>query len=303
MQHWAASGVYPHVQFLCINVGEMEGPGMGLSIAKEFGQSYNLSSVVNGYFERSKMPTFGQLGCSGFIFFESSGNVIKAATPAFLQFGPEAFRWAERMMGSHNQSVSGDSIRVRLLGLKSQSHLNGQKGSIVRRDEKNNQRFIILLDSGQQVSVGASNFEELEDDEHQEQIEAGAESVDDYNGQGPLGIPSIDEEHDAIDRALASLCDDNSLANRNHCHEVISRHFAREEELMKSVRFGGACPCATPEEIAMTAFGAHRGDHELILQMLLNPSIPPEQLRERLSEHIRKYDSLYRGAFRSAGVV
>ncbi len=194
MQSWAASKRYPNVTFYCINICEMESKGRGPVIGKEFAISYQMKDIINGYFELSKTPTFGQLGCSGFIFANGDGNVIEKATPAFMQYGPNAFQWVERMLlkyqsgGSNNNSNNSelplDAIRVIVKGLKAQPQLNGLKGFVVRRDTNNNDRFIILLDNGNQISIKSSNFDEVEEDED----DSGGGSCGGGGGCGTNGI-------------------------------------------------------------------------------------------------------------------
>lgn len=180
MQSWAASNRYPNVTFYCINICEMEQKGRGPVIGKEFGLSYQMKDVVNGYFELSNTPTFGQLGCSGFIFADGTGKVIHKATPAFMQYGPNAFQWVERMLSkyqtSHGNGSNGggevnelplDAIRVVLKGIKAQPQLNGVKGYVLRKDHSSD-RFIVLLDNGSQISIKSTNFDELDEEDEDE---------------------------------------------------------------------------------------------------------------------------------------
>lgn len=173
----------------------MEEKGRGPIIGKEFAVTYQMKDVINGYFELSKTPTFGQLGCSGFIFANGKGDVIHKATPAFMQYGPNAFQWVERMLSQYQpagqkagentmDSLPLDAIRVILKGLKAQPHLNGLKGHVLRKDANNSDRFIILLDNGNQVSIKSTNFDELEEDEEEEE---GEETDAKYRNGGCCG--------------------------------------------------------------------------------------------------------------------
>jgi hypothetical protein len=171
MERWASSGAYPQVAFCCINIDEREGPGVGLRICKEFGGSYNLSTVVNGYVkDMSDMPRFGQLGCQGFIFADPTGRVIHPSTPALMQFREQAFHWIEHMLKEYfrpaaaEKAVPIDSIPVVLKGLVSRPELNGQRGYLAHKANESG-RFVVRLSGGEMVSVKPSNFEEIHDED------------------------------------------------------------------------------------------------------------------------------------------
>lgn len=99
MVGWA-SGRYAgsKVRFLmlCVEQGEA-----GLSTARWFGQQFKVpESVVNGYIDTpSEAPTFGQLGCGGFIVLGPHGQFVAPKTvPAFMQAGDQAFVAVEKLL-------------------------------------------------------------------------------------------------------------------------------------------------------------------------------------------------------------
>jgi hemerythrin len=313
MQRWAASGKYPHVKFFCINASETEQRGYGLKIGREFAMKYQLTHVINGYFEPSAMPTFGQLGCSGFIFSDSSGSVIKSATPPFLQYGPEAFAWVERMLDSYNPIPNlnrpSDAIRIRIQGIRAQPQLNGQFGSLLRKDEKNPQRFIVLLDSGQQISVQAQNFEEIDEEDEQQQQEKSIidSSTEPTTIDTHLGVPAMDEEHEQCEKVLQQLLEERTPSALKSALFTLRNHFTHEEDLMRQVGFGGYRVDLSEQELRISGFYGHLADHQQLIQNLQQlsaaqnsegklPEDAIKKLLQKLREHIDRYDRLYSDA-------
>lgn len=98
MAAWAHGGYGDRVRLLmiCVETGDD-----GLSTARTFGERYQLpSTVLNGYIEApSEAPTYGQLGCGGFIVLGAHGEFASARTvPAFLDKGMLAFAAVERLL-------------------------------------------------------------------------------------------------------------------------------------------------------------------------------------------------------------
>jgi hemerythrin len=311
-------------------------------MAKQFSQMFNFQHVISGYFLADKMPTFGQLGCSGFIVAEvGSGNVIHKATPAFLQHGPAAFGWVERMfrtlspsLASLESTLPANAIRVQLTGLQSQPPMNGLKGYLIRKDESNPQRFVILLDNGDQVSLKSANFEELEDEEnqHDQDKQGNVELKEGDDGtQGEcsndkdalsclvlqkspkLGFAQIDEEHEECDQALSQLVLRKTVITLYTFRNTLKRHFEHEEQMMQDADFGNAKQSAIDSNFS--AYASHKADHNVILQLL--DSVLQEytvtkeafvckdsllQIVQRFKMHIENYDTLYHDAFVVAGI-
>jgi hypothetical protein len=98
------------------------------------GQEMKLSSCVNGYFAtQSDMPSWGQLGCNGFIVLDSSHKVVTTATSPYLQVRELAFGHVEALVES---LLRGDATMpspcpgqsVRITGLQGSTELNGEVG-------------------------------------------------------------------------------------------------------------------------------------------------------------------------------
>lgn len=83
---------------LCVESGEA-----GCKTAKWFGKKFELpEAVVNGYIDTdAEAPTYGQLGCGGFIVLGPHGEFVAPKTvPAFLQAGEQAFVAVEKILSS-----------------------------------------------------------------------------------------------------------------------------------------------------------------------------------------------------------
>ena len=98
MVAWANGGYGDRVRLLmlCVETGDD-----GVATAKSFGKRFQIpSTVLNGYIEaESEAPTYGQLGCGGFIVLGKHGEFASARTvPAFLDKGMLAFAAVERLL-------------------------------------------------------------------------------------------------------------------------------------------------------------------------------------------------------------
>lgn len=92
MDEWAS--VYgTKVGFVCASCA-------GPELARTFGERLKLKHCNNVWLDEKDMPTWGQLGCNGFIILNESHLVKCNATPAFLKVNKEAFRFVEDMLSS-----------------------------------------------------------------------------------------------------------------------------------------------------------------------------------------------------------
>jgi len=92
---WAKEGHYD-CNFLCICV---LGDDEALSLAKEFSHQMQLSHCINGYVNKEEdLPTWGQLGCKGFIVLDENHRVVAPTTPAFMQVRGLAFAHVEALL-------------------------------------------------------------------------------------------------------------------------------------------------------------------------------------------------------------
>jgi hypothetical protein len=92
MEEWAA--FYGNkIGFVCASCS-------GPVLARTFGERLKLKYCNNVWLEENNMPTWGQLGCNGFIILDETHLVKCKATPAFLQINKEAFYFVEKMLNS-----------------------------------------------------------------------------------------------------------------------------------------------------------------------------------------------------------
>jgi len=100
MVAWA-NGAYGHrvrLLMLCMETGDD-----GIATARSFGKRFQIpSTVLNGYIDSpSEAPTYGQLGCGGFIVLGRYGEFAAARTvPAFLDKGMLAFSAVEQLLSA-----------------------------------------------------------------------------------------------------------------------------------------------------------------------------------------------------------
>lgn len=90
MDAWAAS-YGSAVAFVCVSCG-------GPQLATTFGNELKLKSCHNTWVDEDDMPTWGQLGCNGFIVVDGADAVVCKASPAFLEVKQAAFRHVETLL-------------------------------------------------------------------------------------------------------------------------------------------------------------------------------------------------------------
>lgn len=87
MEQWAAGpyGQTYGVVFHCVCVDNNR------SVSTHFGDMFRFTHVRNAWIpRRDMMPTYGQLGCSGFIIIGSDGMALTRATKSYNRMGPDA---------------------------------------------------------------------------------------------------------------------------------------------------------------------------------------------------------------------
>lgn len=101
MVRWASSlDAASKVNFLmvCLELGQQ-----GLHTAQAFGRQFQLpASVCNGYVEQKcELPSFGQLGCMGFVVLGPYGEFgMQRTVPCYLESQDGGFRAVERLLSS-----------------------------------------------------------------------------------------------------------------------------------------------------------------------------------------------------------
>lgn len=167
MAAWAAGGKFPSTGFLCICVDPD-----AFGTAKEFSQLYfggAPGSLVNGYIDsQSDFPNFqAQLGCQGFVIFNSAHQIVATKTLPWMQHRNNAFRDLEgkllqMLQPPAPQNPLGAPVgqRVRVVGLTSNAgaELNDQLGEVI--GSKENGRFLVKLNSGTAMAFRPENLQD-----------------------------------------------------------------------------------------------------------------------------------------------
>ena len=84
MDRWALEFA-ERAAFICVGCA-------GSSLASTFVRDLKLKHTSVTYCAGSDMPSWGQLGCGGFIVLDGAGKVAHAKTSAFMQVRDLAFR-------------------------------------------------------------------------------------------------------------------------------------------------------------------------------------------------------------------
>lgn len=107
----------------------------GKQLAETFASELKLEHVVNVWLDRRSMPTWGQLGCQGFIVGDGRHSVVCKSTVAFMEVRDLAFRHCETLVDALLERDGAPSLpslatihpgaRVRLHSLSMKPELNG----------------------------------------------------------------------------------------------------------------------------------------------------------------------------------
>ena len=92
MDRWALEFA-ERAAFICVGCA-------GSSLASTFVRDLKLKHTSVTYCAESDMPSWGQLGCGGFIVLDGAGKVAHAKTSAFMQVRDLAFRHVEALVGA-----------------------------------------------------------------------------------------------------------------------------------------------------------------------------------------------------------
>lgn len=163
MNTWAQQ--YGSARFLCIcALGNPDAK----NLAVEMGKQMRLSHCVNGYIDNSRsLPSYGQLGCQGFIVFDHTLKVVSLKTSAFMQIRQLAFKHVESMLSAlvAGQRVPdicpGEFLQLHSLSSSTAQQLNGQTGVCIGME---GERLLVALQSGKQLKVLPKNVRKLGDD-------------------------------------------------------------------------------------------------------------------------------------------
>lgn len=214
------------VAFVCVSCA-------GPQLATQFGNQQRLRHCHNTWVDQDDMPTWGQLGCNGFIILDGSHSVVCKASRAFLEVREQAFRHVETLLsalivenpvpkqedGSVEPSVGGACAKVRF-------------GSSNAKDEEEQVPEVVSVSKVDSVKVAA-----------------------------------LDDEHERCEAVLAKLAHQRNIATLRELHSVYEEHFVHEEGLLDEHLYATA-----KEAIGFSADkGArtsHFGDHAALLNSI-----------------------------------
>lgn len=241
---------------VCLEVGKA-----GLRTSRQFGQQYQLpAAVTNGYITKNaEMPTYGQLGCQGFIVLGLYGEfAVQRTVPCYIEANKGAFGAVERLLASlwgvHRAGIAPPPPPF----------------SLPQKRES---------PTGAQASVQRAS-------------------------QTPTGVAEMDEEHEALDKAMESLQASADLESLSRLLELWETHSQHEEELFARFDFGRHR--SAPQGSAATA--PHCEHHRRIACMMRSAieaasatcckSLPANlvpSLCEEIARHAEVYDVAYSG--------
>eukprot|EP00931_Biecheleriopsis_adriatica_P044341 TRINITY_DN25363_c0_g1_i2.p1 TRINITY_DN25363_c0_g1~~TRINITY_DN25363_c0_g1_i2.p1 ORF type:complete len:360 (+),score=82.38 TRINITY_DN25363_c0_g1_i2:164-1243(+) len=168
MVAWAAEARFGKAAFLCICVA----PESPLARAKEFREHYFAKapeSLVNGYIDSEEdFPNFpAQLGCQGFIVFDSTHEIVESSSLSWLAHREGAFRRLERQLSkllgtgalpSENPIGAPIGQLVKIKGVSDgERSLNGLQGE-VDGSEESGTYFVVV--GGKRKRVCPENLED-----------------------------------------------------------------------------------------------------------------------------------------------
>lgn len=252
MMHWASVVDFAEkVNFLmvCVEVGQS-----GLRTAQDFGKRFQLREpLVNGYVdEKQESPSFGQLGCGGFVVVGPHGEfAVQRTVPSFTERGELGFRAVEHLLLSlYNVGLAGPAAEAAAGGAAAAAGVPAES-----------MRVLIM---------------------------------------SPVGVPDMDREHEALERAVAELSGAQAPAPElaRRLLALWQEHSEHEEQLFDRFDFGRH-RSAGPDRAATRSHCEH---HRLITAMmqewLADGAAPPRQIHQIASEmqrHSEIYDAAYVG--------
>ena len=267
MELWACSPLGKYVDFICVCVDDNK------NVAINFEQMFKFTSVINGVvMKRQDMPTYGQLGCSGFIIVGADGSCVSKKTDAYLNYGEKAFKNAESIIltaledagidfktesNKKDGNIYAKGQKLRLEGISSDLSLNGIIVTVLKFDTTKG-RFHVLLNDGsnKQISILPCNLAPLEIDST-----TAITITKSINPPNLIGCKLIDAEHADCTAAINMCLSDCTKENLTLVLNSLEKHFQHEELLAKDSGFGDVNDSFSP-------MYSHAKDHERILNSI-----------------------------------
>jgi len=247
MDEWAAS-YGSRVAFVCVSCA-------GPQLAGQFGSQLKLKHCHNTWVDEDDMPTWGQLGCNGFIVLDGSHSVVCRASPAYLEVRDAAFRHVEKLLDALVASKPAPQLQL--------GRVDPAVGGACA-----------------EVRFGAAAAEEEEEDADTHKAKAPKSEQPLASAATAIKVPSVkvevlDAEHERCEAALARLAARKDATALTELLAVYEDHFAHEEALLdqhlyasvveKQAKAAGGGGGFNADEGARTS---HFADHAAMLAAL-----------------------------------
>ena len=220
MDRWASQ--MPSVAFICICCAEP-------ALAFAFRDRLRLQSCHNCFLgSDDSLPTWGQLGCSGFVILDSELRVSCPATAAFLDVQGAAFRDVEAKLRALLLLPDGDAAEASVPDDDSNADEDGVAG---QRNQS----------SGGSCASGRCSLPTSGGGSCCEKTECGC-VVDPLGDIQPTGVAAMDQEHEECARVLGELRDKRSLEALASVLRCLESHFAHEEQMLDESLYASAAP-------------------------------------------------------------
>jgi len=269
MDAWAAS-YGSAVAFVCVSCG-------GPNLATQFGSQLKLRHCFNTWVDEDEMPSWGQLGCNGFIVLDGSHSVVCRASPAYLEVRDSAFRHVETLLDA-------------LVGSQAVPQLSSGR--------------VDPAIGGKCAEVRFGEEEAAEGGEPQD----GARKRQTTTSNSVVKVPSVkvavlDAEHERCEAALARLAERRDTEALRELLCAYEEHFTHEEQLLDEHLYAGIDQVVgfSADKGARTShFGDHEGMLSMIRKMLSDGStssaIPAAEV-QRLALDFERHATSYDGAY------
>ena len=324
MEHWARGPLGRRAGFLCICVDTLQ-------TAQTFHRLFQFRGCVNGWVPApASMPSFGQLGCSGFVVLDGKGGCASRKTLPFLQHGEAAFAALEALLArllppapapapaaaaaaAANGYAPGSVLLLE--GLKSDPSLNGARVRVLGFDTAT-ARFSVALeaDAARVLAVRPCSLAPVPPPQQPQLLQPlaaepeGPAALRSIPTPAATGCRSIDLEHAECAAALnALLAAPTSASALAAAVAALAAHFAHEEAVLQQHKFGGSS--GGSEGGSFSAASGHAQDHARILQVgreelaRVAAAAPGSgcsegaswQLAAAFAAHARDFDALFEG--------
>jgi len=199
MDAWAATYAGA-ASFVCVSCA-------GPQLAAQFGKQLKLKTCINTWADEGDMPTWGQLGCNGFIILDGDRNVVCKQSPAFLEVRERAFEYVDTLLSS--LIVQNPKPPSTAAPSEDEQKFDGETGGCGKAANPSAKRPLEELASRAPVQVAS------------------------------VKNAALDAEHERCAAVLERLARDKSEdAARAVLHEY-EVHFAHEEQLLDAHLFAG----------------------------------------------------------------